>query len=326
MGVQTGSDTTSRTNDLLSIGRTVVAVARQEQITLMAASLAYYLFTALVPLLLFSVIALSLFGHGLLGQLSGTASGTVLPSGVSVPKTLLANTQGRFRAAVLGAVILAWSALRTFGALDGAFAAVYDEREEVSLVDKAVDAVIVFVTVGLATVALALVGGALALTVKDRLLLRVASPLFLFVTLAVVFAPLYLPPAGGRGRHARRDPSWNLARSARLDGLGGRRPTLRDDIEQCAVLRRRRRRVAPVDLALRRRAGAAGRCGAQRHARRSRRSRCGVAADGSSVIDSSAGRGSYLRLDRQSESCRGPTTSWPFSPTSSRSRATSGSS
>lgn len=198
MGVQTGSTTSSRTDDLLSIGRTVVAVARQEQITLMAASLAYYLFTALVPLLLFSVIALSLFGHGLLGQLSGTASGTVLPSGVSVPKTLLANTQGRFRAAVLGAVILAWSALRTFGALDGAFAAVYDEREEVSLVDKAVDAVIVFVTVGLATVALALVGGALVLTVKDRLL-RVASPLFLFVTLAVVFAPLYylLPEVEG---------------------------------------------------------------------------------------------------------------------------------
>lgn len=199
MGVQTGSTTTSRTDDLLSIGRTVVAVARQEQITLMAASLAYYLFTALVPLLLFSVIALSLFGHGVLSQLSGTASGTVLPSGVSVPKTLLANTQGRFRAAVLGAVILAWSALRTFGALDGAFAAVYDEREEVSPVDKAIDAVIVFVTVGLATVALALVGGALALAVKDRLLLRVASPLFLFVTLAVVFAPLYylLPEVEG---------------------------------------------------------------------------------------------------------------------------------
>ncbi|EMA54205.1 YihY/virulence factor BrkB family protein [Halococcus thailandensis] len=197
--MQTGSTTTSRTDDLLSIGRTVVAVARQEQITLMAASLAYYLFTALVPLLLFSVIALSLFGHGVLSQLSGTASGTVLPSGVSVPKTLLANTQGRFRAAVLGAVILAWSALRTFGALDGAFAAVYDEREEVSPVDKAIDAVIVFVTVGLATVALALVGGALALAVKDRLLLRVASPLFLFVTLAIVFAPLYylLPEVEG---------------------------------------------------------------------------------------------------------------------------------
>ena len=199
MGVQTGSTTTSRTDDLLSIGRTVVAVARQEQITLMAASLAYYLFTALVPLLLFSVIALSLFGHGVLPQLSGTASGTVLPSGVSVPKTLLANTQGRFRAAVLGAVILAWSALRTFGALDGAFAAVYDEREAVSPVDKAVDAVIVFVTVGLAAVVLALVGGVLALAVKDRLLLRAVSPLFLFVTLAVVFAPLYylLPEVEG---------------------------------------------------------------------------------------------------------------------------------
>lgn len=197
--MRTGTDTTGWTSDVLSIGRTVVAVARQEQITLMAASLAYYLFTALVPLLLFSVIALSLLGNGLLTQVSGTASGTVLPNGVSVPKTLLANTQGRFRAAVLGAVILAWSALRTFGALDGAFAAVYDEREAISPVDKAIDAAVVFVTVALAAVALAVIGGALALAVKDRLLLRVLSPLFLLVTLVVVFAPLYylLPEVDG---------------------------------------------------------------------------------------------------------------------------------
>lgn len=159
------------TDDLLSVVRTVVAVAREEQITLMAASLAYYLFTALVPLLLFSLIGLSLLGDGTLSQVLGTTSGTVLPRGVSIPRNLLSNTQGRLRAAALGAIILAWSALRTFGALDGAFAAVYDEREEVSFVGKALDATVVFVTVALATATLVLAGVALALLVRDRLLL-----------------------------------------------------------------------------------------------------------------------------------------------------------
>lgn len=165
----------------------------------MAASLAYYLFSALVPLLLFSVIGLSMLGDGSLSSVMHAASGTVLPSGVSVPKQLISNTSGRMRAAGLGAVILAWSALRTFGAVDGAFAAVYDERESVSLAGKVVDAAVVFVAVTLAVAAFAVIGVALANVFGDRLLLRVVSPVFLLVALVVVFAPLYyvLPEVDG---------------------------------------------------------------------------------------------------------------------------------
>ena len=127
------------------------------------------------------------------------ASGTVLPGGVSVPRTLLSNTNGRFRAAALGALILAWSGLRTFGALDDAFAAVYDEREAVSLTEKVRDATVVLLTVALATAALAGGGVALAFALGDRLVLRLVSPLFLLVTLVAVFAPMYyvLPEVDG---------------------------------------------------------------------------------------------------------------------------------
>lgn len=187
------------TEDVAPVLRTVVAVARQEHITLLAASLAYYLFAALVPLLLFAIIGLSLFGNGVLSQVNAAMSGTVLPQGLSIPRTLLSQTEGRLRAAALGAVILTWSALRMFGALDGAFAAVYDTRDGISLRDKVFDATLVFFTVTLATASLALVGVALALVVRDQLLLRLVSPLFLFGTLVVVFLPMFyvLPETRG---------------------------------------------------------------------------------------------------------------------------------
>jgi membrane protein len=188
----------------LGLAKTVVAVAREEQVTLVAASLAYYLFLALVPLVLFAIIGLSLVGGDFLEQLLGTASGTVLPKDTSIPVDDLTRTGGRLRAAGLGAAILAWSALRMFGALDGAFAAVYGERAQVSLAGRFADAALVLLTVTLAATALAGVGAALALVISDRVLLRLFSPVFVFATLAVVFLPIYrvLPEADVTVREA----------------------------------------------------------------------------------------------------------------------------
>lgn len=198
-GVQVGKRVRGRVENLGPVARTVVAVAREEQITLLAASLAYYLFLALVPLVLFTVIGLSLFGNGLLSQASTAASGTVLPRGTSAPRQLLTQTSGRIRAAALGAVILGWSGLRMFGALDGAFAAVYDEREAVSLTGKLIDAILVLVSVTVAAAALAGVSLAVAVVVGDNSVLRFVSPLLLFATLVGAFLPMFyvLPEVDG---------------------------------------------------------------------------------------------------------------------------------
>jgi membrane protein len=202
--VQVSSRVRRRVENLGPIARTVVAVAREEQITLLAASLAYYLFLALVPLVLFTVIGLSLFGNGLLSQASTAASGTVLPQGTPAPRQLLSQTSGRIRAAALGAVILAWSALRMFGALDGAFAAVYDEREAVSFTGKLIDAIVVLVTVTVAAAALAGISLGVAIVVEDGSLLRVVTPLLLFVTLVGTSLDVLRPfPRSTASRSAR---------------------------------------------------------------------------------------------------------------------------
>ena len=182
--------------DIVPVCRTVLAVAREEQLTLMAASLAYYLFGTLLPLCLFVVMGLSALGDGSIRWVMGLASGTLFPQGASLPRSALANGgRARLRAAVIGGLILAWSALRTFGALDGAFAAVYDAREHVSLRGRILDSLLVLATVSIAMAAMALVGVALVFVAPDRLVVRVASPLFLFVALVVVFFPtFYLLP------------------------------------------------------------------------------------------------------------------------------------
>ena len=180
------------TEGSVPVCRTVLAVAREAQLTLMAASLAYYLFGVLLPLALFVVIGLSVLGGGSLQWVVEFASGTLLPSGTQVPRAILANTGGQLRAAVIGGAILAWSAFRLFGALDGAFAAVYDTREHTSLVGRVLDSLLVLLTVGIAMAAMVGLGIGLLLVAPDRSVVRVFGPVFLLVTLTAVFLPTFV--------------------------------------------------------------------------------------------------------------------------------------
>ena len=91
-----------------------------------------------------------------------------------------------------------------FGALDGAFAAVYDEREAVSLTGKLIDAILVLVTVTVAAAALAGISLGIAIVVEDGSLLRVVTPLLLFVTLVGTSLDVLRPfPRSTASRSAR---------------------------------------------------------------------------------------------------------------------------
>ena len=203
---------------VVPVCRTVLAVAHETQLTLMAASLAYYLFSALLPLVLFAVMSLSALGDGSLQWAMDLASGTLVPRGTGLPRGVLRNAGGQLRAAAIGGVILAWSAFRTFGALDGAFAAVYDTREHVSLAGRVLDSALVLVTVAFATAAMALIGVALVLVAPDRVAVRVLSPLFLLVTLIAAFFPTF----GYYLKSTSRSPTRSLERSLRVQS--GRSP------------------------------------------------------------------------------------------------------
>ncbi|WP_254536113.1 YihY/virulence factor BrkB family protein [Halomarina litorea] len=177
--------------DLRSVARTAVTVAREQQVTVAAASLGYHAFNTLIPLTLFAVIALSLLGQFGLAARAVEALVGISAGGVESSLTSLTeNATGRTRAGVLAFLILAWSVVQTFQTTNAAFERVYGVREEVSLVQKALDIATVTVAVPLAIVILGAVGLALVSALGGTLFV-VVVPLVVLVVLTAAFLPLY---------------------------------------------------------------------------------------------------------------------------------------
>ncbi|MFB6169901.1 MAG: YihY/virulence factor BrkB family protein [Haloarculaceae archaeon] len=168
--------------------RAVVALAREEQATLLAASLAYFSFVSLVPLLLLVFVALATLGTADLAVRAVELTSETATPGVDVAPLLSARV-GQGRATAVGLVVLCWSALRLFRALDGVFGAVYGTHERESVARSLRDAGLVFVTLLGALVLLGVVGVVAPLGVAaGRVLL---GPVALFLALVVVFLPMF---------------------------------------------------------------------------------------------------------------------------------------
>ena len=171
--------------------RATVAVVREKHVTASAASLAYYAFSSLVPLLVLLYAAITTFGTTL-----AVARALELVSGIgagefeAVISQMSGNGAGRVRAVVLALGITVWSAHRMFRGVEGIFADVYGVRTERSVVRQFLDSTLVLVTVAVGVVVLASVGVALSLRVSGVVWL-VLSPVLLWLSLAAVFVPMY---------------------------------------------------------------------------------------------------------------------------------------
>jgi membrane protein len=171
--------------------RTAVAVAREEQVSVKAASLGYHAFNTLVPLGLFLLVGLSLVGRlepalTTASSLGGFQNGQLQSL---LPSTADASS-GRLRAVVLAFLILAWSATRTFQTTNTAFGEVYGTREQGSFLRHVEEVAIATVTTPLAFALAGGLGVGLSLVVEG-VLLAVLVPVVLFVALVVGFFPMY---------------------------------------------------------------------------------------------------------------------------------------
>lgn len=173
-----------------SAARSLVAVARAEQLGFMAAAIAYYAFVSLVPLLLVTVAAASaIAGPAFASDVLAVAGGVLSQEAVGLLQNSLTDGAGRGGATVAGLVVLLWSGLRVFRGLDVAFARIYRVDAHRSFLTNVRDA-----AVALAAIALAV--GAVV-TATALLPLAGFSPggplrtLWLAAALPVVFLPLY---------------------------------------------------------------------------------------------------------------------------------------
>ncbi|MEY7851383.1 YihY/virulence factor BrkB family protein [Natrarchaeobius sp. A-rgal3] len=179
--------------------RDVTAVARERQISVKSAGLAYHAFNTLVPLVILLLVGASLLdslepllesleaASGLEGMVTDGGMDEVAGAGVD-----------RTRAALLALVVLLWSATRLFQAVNSAFTGVYGSRRGESYANTAVTVALVTAfgvalvtaTVAVAIALVSVVGVSLSVLVGGPLA-TVASAVVLAVLLTVVFVPMY---------------------------------------------------------------------------------------------------------------------------------------
>ncbi|MFB6102763.1 MAG: YihY/virulence factor BrkB family protein [Haloplanus sp.] len=176
------------------LARVVAREVRARDVTLLAASIAYYAFVSLLPLLvLAAVVATALGGPGLRTAILDLAGRYLLPVGRELVAEALANTTGRGGVTVIGLALLLWSSTKLFRGIDTAFARIYD-TEPRGFLGGIRTAVTVLIAVGAGGFGGILLVGALAL-LRTPLLTVLAPVLFGGVLVAALFPVYYVTPA-----------------------------------------------------------------------------------------------------------------------------------
>jgi YihY family inner membrane protein len=187
----------------LSVVRSLFEAARSEQITFLAASLAYYTFVSLMPLLLlFVVVATAVGGEAVATSAVERVGGVLSPGGEDLLERSLTSSEGRGGATLVGFGFLVWGALKVFRGLDVAFAQVYGTTGPDSIVDQLVDAVVALVAVG-GGIAVAAVAG-IVVGLSGLPIANLLGTPAMAVALTFAFLPLYviLPDPHVRVREA----------------------------------------------------------------------------------------------------------------------------
>lgn len=174
---------------VVDLGRDVVEVMREHDVTFMAGSIAHAAFLSLFPLLVLLLIVAAAVGNDLLTERIVELSQAYLsPAGEGLVFDALTNASERAGASIIGVASLLWGMLRVFRGLGTAFDALYGSGES-TFVGQMLDGLIVFVALVLATVGAGF--GAAVLAVGDHPLVQALNPLVLVLGLTVAFFPLY---------------------------------------------------------------------------------------------------------------------------------------
>lgn len=177
---------------VVASARTVLAHSRDENITSLAAAVAYYAFVSIVPLFVLTLAIGSLVGgEAFAREIVREVSGLLTPTGQELLLDALTEAEGRASASVVGVLLLVWSGLRAFRALDRAFSQVYRVEEVESLLGQVLDASLVVGTLGLAAAAVVFLGGALTY-LRWIPYSAILGEFVLLLVLPGAFLPLYV--------------------------------------------------------------------------------------------------------------------------------------
>ncbi len=166
--------------------------AQSEQITFLAAAVAYYAFVSLIPLSLLGLVIASVMGGAVFeGQIVATAGEFLTPEAQDLLTEALTGESGRGGATIVGTVVLLWSGLRLFRGLDKAFSQVYGTIGSKTIVNEFLNALAVSVAIVVGVASMTIIGAAIERLPAGEMSPQIGFAL-LVATLAVVFYPMYL--------------------------------------------------------------------------------------------------------------------------------------
>jgi membrane protein len=180
----------SRVRTFLTVVRSTVATVRRQQVSFLAAAIAYYAFVSLVPLALFGLAVGQYLGAARIEAFLAGSTVFLTPAAIDVIGTAVTDSSAAGTATVVGFVVLLWSGSRVFRGLDVAFSRVYGVHEPKSIPDTLLDMTIVLLGIPIALIVATLLGVVVPYVdwVPGSELL---GPFGLVPALVVVFFPMY---------------------------------------------------------------------------------------------------------------------------------------
>lgn len=181
----------------VSTVRGVVVLGVDRNLTFLAASIAFYAVTSILPLILLALaIASFVGGDALVGRVTGMLSEQLSSAGQESLTRALTTTTGRGTASVVGVLGLAWSALKLFRGLDQAFDELYLDDGDTSLLEQTRNGFVVMSGIALAMGLVVAVSVALSVLSLEVPSANVLGSLLLIAVLGLAFLPIYyvLPP------------------------------------------------------------------------------------------------------------------------------------
>jgi membrane protein len=180
-----------RREDVEDVVWTLASEIHRQNLPFLAASLAFYAFVSLLPLLLLLLVAASLIAGDVIAEHLVELTRLYLsPTGQDLLADAITDATGMVGSSLLGLVVLIWSAFRIFLGIDTAFDQLYGTSSEQSVVQSVRNGVVALSAIVFALVAAAASSAIVALFPHVPYL-GVINQLLLIVGLTLVFFPVY---------------------------------------------------------------------------------------------------------------------------------------
>lgn len=171
--------------------REIVVLATKKEVPFLAASIAYYAFAALIPLLLFAFIVISTIGGtDLAVRIVVVTQGFLTPTSQELIRNAVTQTEGRTGVIVGAGLVFVWSVFRLLRGLEIAISMVYETELSPPVLTQLTTAAMLFLALLIAGTGLVSISVLFAV-LPDLPLIGFVSAGAVLVALILVFWPIY---------------------------------------------------------------------------------------------------------------------------------------